>query len=261
MALSESSGLTVVGLRDGAVLSRNSLPSSPTRGTGHPWVVESGGSIYYVHRDESKIGYVPLSPGDWFIEVGQQALTRDGRHMITVLADGSRVQVHPTRGTAGKVLADVPRRKPYWVPESGDQLTLDRTGRLVAAREGAGIVTVREVPTLRAAPPRSSPPDLRGRPRTRAAPPGRRTTSRTSSMVGENWSPSPEPSSSSGTPARADGWRASMPRWSVREPGAPRTRSCGSALSRRRRTGSASSSWTGPASTSSTSPPDGPSKR
>ncbi|WP_230535155.1 serine protease [Streptomyces albidoflavus] len=163
VALSESSGLTVVGLRDGAVLSRNSLPSSPTRGTGHPWVVESGGSIYYVHRDESKIGYVPLSPGDWFIEVGQQALTRDGRHMITVLADGSRVQVHPTRGTAGKVLADVPRRKPYWVPESGDQLSLDRTGRLVAAREGAGIVTVREVPTLRrtatiiaAGPPRSS---------------------------------------------------------------------------------------------------------
>ncbi|MEU6107113.1 serine protease [Streptomyces albidoflavus] len=149
VALRASSGLTVVDLRDGEVLSRNGLPSSPSTATGHPWLVESGGSLHYVHRAESKIGFIPLRPGNWFVEVGQQTLTRDGGHMITVLADGSRMQVHDARRTEGRVLAEVPRRKPYWVPEPGDLLPLDRAGRLVAAREGAGIVTVREVTTLR----------------------------------------------------------------------------------------------------------------
>ncbi|MEW2706220.1 trypsin-like peptidase domain-containing protein [Streptomyces koyangensis] len=149
VALRASSGLTVVDLRDGEVLSRNGLPSSPSTATGRPWLVESGGGLHYVHRVESKIGFIPLRPGNWFVEIGQQALTRDGRHMITVLADGSRMQVHDARRTEGRVLAEVPRRKPYWVPEPGDLLPIDRAGRLVAAREGAGVVTVREVTTLR----------------------------------------------------------------------------------------------------------------
>ncbi|MFF8563655.1 trypsin-like peptidase domain-containing protein [Streptomyces albidoflavus] len=152
VALGASSGLTVVDLRDGEVLSRNGLPApSPegNRGTARPWLVESGRNLYYVHKGASKIGFLPLRPGNWFVEIGQQTLTRDGRHMITVLADGSRMQVHRAREADGRVLADVPRRKPYHVPEAGELLSLDRTGRLVAAREGAGLVTVREVSTLR----------------------------------------------------------------------------------------------------------------
>ncbi|MEU9353565.1 serine protease [Streptomyces griseoloalbus] len=150
VALRSSSGLTVVDVRDGKVLSRNGLPaSSGAWGESHPWLVESGGRLYYVRHDESKIGFIQLRPGNWFIEVGQQLLTRDGKHMITVLADGSRIQVHHTRKLSARVLADVPRRKPYWVPEASESLSLDRTGRLVAAREGANIVTVRDATTLR----------------------------------------------------------------------------------------------------------------
>ncbi|MCG5120480.1 serine protease [Streptomyces sp. T7(2022)] len=166
VVLRAASGFTVVDLRSGTVLSRNGLPApSPdgSWGTARPWLVESGRNLYYVHQGASKIGFLPLRPGNWFVEIGQQTLTRDGRHMITVLADGSRMQVHHARKTEGRVLAEVPRRKPYWVPEPGDLLPLDRAGRLVAAREGAGIVTVREVTTLRrtatitaAEPPRPS---------------------------------------------------------------------------------------------------------
>ncbi|MET7510001.1 trypsin-like peptidase domain-containing protein [Streptomyces albidoflavus] len=162
VALRASSGLTIVDLRDGEVLSRNSLPGA-SEAESHPRLVESAGRLYLVHRDGSKIGFIPLPPGDWFIEIGQQALTRDGRHMITVLADGSRMRVHRTSEGDGQVLADVPRRKPHWVPEAGEPLSLDRTGRLVAAREGARVVTVRDVTTLRrtatitaARPPRAS---------------------------------------------------------------------------------------------------------
>ncbi|MFD7135478.1 trypsin-like peptidase domain-containing protein [Streptomyces sp. NPDC059894] len=150
VALRSSSGLTVVDVRDGEVLSRNGLPaSSHAWGESRPWLVESGGRLYHVRHDESKIGFIQLRPGNWFIEIGQQLLTRDGTYMITVLADGSRMQVHHARKLSARVLADVPRRKPYWVPDIGDSLSLDRTGRLVAAREGADIVTVRDATTLR----------------------------------------------------------------------------------------------------------------
>ncbi|WP_331449121.1 serine protease [Streptomyces prasinus] len=163
VALRSSHGLTVVDMRDGDVLSRNGLPASSNAwDEGRRWFVEAGGRLYYVRHDESKIGFIRLRPGNWFMEIGQQALTRDGTHMITVLADGSRMQVHHARKLGTRVLADVPRRKPHWVPESGDSLPLDRTGRLVAAREGADVVTVRDTTTLRrtttittAGPPRS----------------------------------------------------------------------------------------------------------
>ncbi|MGW1192007.1 nSTAND1 domain-containing NTPase [Streptomyces sp. NPDC002559] len=150
VALESPKGLTVVDMRDGGVLSRNGLPPSPnSQGENSPWLVESGGRLYYVRRDDSKIGFFRLSPGNWFIEVGQQRLTQDGKYMITVMADGSRIQVHHARRDSARMLADVPRRKPYWAPENGDLLGLDPTGRLVADREGANIVTVRDATTLR----------------------------------------------------------------------------------------------------------------
>ncbi|MET9657505.1 serine protease [Streptomyces sp. NPDC006510] len=143
-------GLTVVDMQDGKVLSRSGLPASPNSWTeSSPWLVESGGRLYYVRHDESKIGFAQLRPGYWFLDVGQQRLTRDGKYTITVLADGSRMQVRHARKISARVLADVPRRKPYRVPEGGDLLGLDRTGRLVADREGANIVTVRDATTLR----------------------------------------------------------------------------------------------------------------
>ncbi|MET9395276.1 serine protease [Streptomyces sp. NPDC006624] len=150
IALNSAKGLTVADMRDGRVLSRNGLPASASSlAKTSPWLVESGGRLYYLRHDESFIGFVQLRPGYWFLDVAQQILTHDGRHTITVLADGSRMQVHHAREVSARVLADVPRRKPYWVPRRAEPLAMDRAGRLVADREGANIVTVRDATTLR----------------------------------------------------------------------------------------------------------------
>ncbi|MFE3493877.1 trypsin-like peptidase domain-containing protein [Streptomyces sp. NPDC059175] len=150
VALSSLKGLTVVDMRDGKVLSRNGLPGSTSSlAKSSPWLAESGGRLYYVRHNESLIGFVQLRPGNWFVEVAQGLLTHDGKYTITVLTDGSRMQRHHAREDSARVLADVPRRKPYWVPEASEPLALDRTGRLVADREGANIVTVRDATTLR----------------------------------------------------------------------------------------------------------------
>ncbi|MEU5096533.1 trypsin-like peptidase domain-containing protein [Streptomyces sp. NPDC020996] len=150
VALNSGNGLTVVDMRDGKVLSRNGLPASTSSlAKSSPWLVESRGSLYYVRHDESLIGFVRLRPGNWFVDASQQLLTNDGRYTITVLADGSRMQRHYARKVSARVLADVPRRKPYWVPGRTEPLALDRTGRLVADREGVNVVTVRDATTLR----------------------------------------------------------------------------------------------------------------
>ncbi|MGW6908946.1 nSTAND1 domain-containing NTPase [Streptomyces sp. NPDC054940] len=150
VALNSLKGLSVVDMRDGKVLSRNGLPAATSSlATSSPWLVEADGRLYFVRHDESMIGFVQLSPGYWFVDVAQQLLTRDGKYMITVLADGSRIQLHHARKDSARVLADMPRRKPHWVPTGTEPIALDRTGRLVADREGASIVTVRDATTLR----------------------------------------------------------------------------------------------------------------
>ncbi|MFC7978914.1 trypsin-like peptidase domain-containing protein [Streptomyces cinereoruber] len=150
IALESRNGLTVVDTRNGKILSRNPLPASPSfLAKSSPWLVESGGRLYYVRHDESLIGFVQLRPGNWFADVGQQILTHDGMYTISVLADGSRMQVHHARKESAQVLADVPRREPYWVPDHSERLALDSTGELVADHEGANIVTVRDATTLR----------------------------------------------------------------------------------------------------------------
>ncbi|MFI8185892.1 trypsin-like peptidase domain-containing protein [Actinacidiphila glaucinigra] len=149
VALNSVTGLSVVDMRDGKVLSRNGLPpSTSSLAQSSPWLVEADGRLYYVRHDESMIGFVQLRPGYWFVDVAQQLLTRDGKYTITVLADGSRIQRHHARKDSARVLADMPRRKPHWVPERTEPLSLDRTRRLVADREGANIVTVRDTTTL-----------------------------------------------------------------------------------------------------------------
>ncbi|MEU5161693.1 trypsin-like peptidase domain-containing protein [Streptomyces sp. NPDC020875] len=151
VALGAEHGLTVVDLRDGTVLSRNGLadPSVPTWAGNSPWLVDSGAGLHYVRRDGPMIGFVRLRPGDWTLSVAQQRLTPDGAYTISVLADGSRIQRHHAKEISNRVLADAPRGAPRRVPDSGDPLAVDRTGRLVADREGVNVVAVRDTGTLR----------------------------------------------------------------------------------------------------------------
>ncbi|MFD9421898.1 MULTISPECIES: trypsin-like peptidase domain-containing protein [unclassified Streptomyces] len=150
VAINSSKGLTVVDMHSGEVISRNALPAgASTTAKSSPMLVESGGKLYYVRHDTSLIGFVQLRPGYWFADVSQQLLTHDGKYTISVLADGSRMQVHHARKTSDRVLAEAPRRKPYWVPDRSESIALDRGGRLVADHEGRNIVTVRDATTLR----------------------------------------------------------------------------------------------------------------
>ncbi|MGW8398015.1 nSTAND1 domain-containing NTPase [Streptomyces lydicus] len=150
VVLESLKGLSVVDTASGQVVSRNALPSaSSSMAKSNPVLVESGGKLYYTRQDESLIGFVQLRPGNWTVSVSKSVLTHDGKYTLSVLADGSRLQVHHARTTSSRVLADAPRTKPYWVPDQGDLLALDRTGRLVADREGRNVVTIRDSTTLR----------------------------------------------------------------------------------------------------------------
>ncbi|MGW5275022.1 nSTAND1 domain-containing NTPase [Streptomyces sp. NPDC004044] len=150
VALNSPKGLTVVDMHSGEVVSRNALPAAASStATSNPVLVESSGKLYYVRHDASLIGFVQLRPGYWFADISQQLLTHDGKYTISVLADGSRMQVHHARKSSDRVLAEAPRRKPYWVPDRSEPIALDRGGRLVADREGRNIVTVRDATTLR----------------------------------------------------------------------------------------------------------------
>src|SRR5262249_39084943 len=132
------------------VISHVALPEGASTSLSNPNLVESHGKLYYTLDDESMIGFVELPVGDWILDVSQQALTDDGKMTISVLGDGSRLQLRSAAAKDGvDVLAEAQRRKPYWVPELKDMLVLDRTGRLVADREGSNVVTIREVATLR----------------------------------------------------------------------------------------------------------------
>ncbi|MEX2981126.1 trypsin-like peptidase domain-containing protein [Streptomyces sp. C36] len=150
IALNWSDSVRVVDLTSNKVISHVALPKVDTMAMSNPGLVEFRGRLHYARQDKSMITFVGLPPGDQFLDISQQTLTDDGKKTISVLGDGSRLQLRPALGEDGvKVLTEAQRRKPYWIPQHNDMLALDRTGRLVADREDKNIVTIREVSTLR----------------------------------------------------------------------------------------------------------------
>ncbi|MEV4329141.1 trypsin-like peptidase domain-containing protein [Streptomyces sp. NPDC049597] len=163
--------LRLLDLARNTVVSRSADPVEPVRFLPYETLVSTGGQLLHLQYDDNAITYteVPRS-GDHVLDVGQQTLTDDGSRTITVLADGSRIQLRPSDAHDERVLAEARRSRPHWKPERDDLLQTNGDGTLVADREGRNAVSVREVATLRertritaAEPPRlGAGPPIRG---------------------------------------------------------------------------------------------------
>ncbi|MCX4632241.1 serine protease [Streptomyces sp. NBC_01443] len=147
VAVSSADTIRVVDL-----LQRKVVSTVPTAKStyGSRRLVSAGGKLFYVTWQDSLITYTELPPGGGVLSVGQQRLTNDGTRTISVLADGSSMQLRPSADQdSDRLLAEASRRKPYWKPGNDDLLKLSRDGSLLADQEGQNVVSVREVSTLR----------------------------------------------------------------------------------------------------------------
>ncbi|MGW2542068.1 nSTAND1 domain-containing NTPase [Kitasatospora sp. NPDC001574] len=140
-----SATLSVVDPLQNKVLSRTPVASDYTSGQ----LVSADGKHFYTSRNASLITFTELSPGGGVLQIGQQGLTNDGTRTISVLADGSALQLRPATGDNSVLLAEAARRKPYWKPGDTDQLKLSSDGNLLASQEGGNVISVRETSTLR----------------------------------------------------------------------------------------------------------------
>ncbi|SDO81872.1 AAA ATPase domain-containing protein [Streptomyces sp. cf386] len=151
VALGWGGNVRVVNLDRGEVISGVSLPEpAGTDFTPALVLAESHGRLYYAGRQDSMIALVNLIPRGRLPKAAQQRLTADGKRTMTVLQDGSRMELRPADPKrSGQILARVSRGKPYWVPGETDLPVFDATGGLVADREARDTVVVRDTSTLR----------------------------------------------------------------------------------------------------------------
>ncbi|GAA2996897.1 hypothetical protein GCM10020229_06760 [Kitasatospora albolonga] len=136
--------LIMVDLLQGKEISRTPM------GRSFSWVrlVSANGRLFHVTDEDSYITFADLSDGG-VLNVGQQALTNDGMRTVSILADGSAIQLRPAIGDNSVLLAEAKRREPYWEPsEQTDLMKFDRTGALLATREGRNVIVVRDASTL-----------------------------------------------------------------------------------------------------------------
>ncbi|MEE4596003.1 trypsin-like peptidase domain-containing protein [Streptomyces sp. DSM 41524] len=152
--------LQLVDLDRGALITQAPAP----RGVDYnlPNLVSIGGRLCAVGYEDARISYTTFPPPPGVLNIGQQVLTGDGSKTITVLQDGSSLQLRSTSDDA-RLLTEAPRPKPYW-KVANSPLKLSHDSDRFADREGVNTVSVREAATLRevvristAKPPKGAP--------------------------------------------------------------------------------------------------------
>ncbi|MFD9421900.1 MULTISPECIES: serine protease [unclassified Streptomyces] len=165
IALGWGEGLRVVDMNTSETITDMPQPGSSMDFMASPVLLESHGKLLYAGYQDSMIAFVRLAPGKVLPETAQHRLTADGKRTLSVLEDGSRLELRPAdQEHSGRVVAQAPRAKPYWAPEETDVLTLDPAGKLVADREGKNVVVVRDASTLRKAATVATPAPPERRP-------------------------------------------------------------------------------------------------
>ncbi|WP_217368133.1 WD40 repeat domain-containing protein [Kitasatospora sp. MMS16-BH015] len=147
VVLSGMGATRVVDLTKGEVIS--TVPADDhTYGT-HA-LAEAAGRLYEVAWDGAAIFHTELPLGAAVLSVSQQRITPDGTRTLSILADGSGLQLRPAaEADSDKLLAEAARRKPYWKPTEANPAGFSRDGTLLADQEGKNVVSVREAATLR----------------------------------------------------------------------------------------------------------------
>ncbi|MEU1287677.1 serine protease [Kitasatospora sp. NPDC005856] len=160
VALGYADTIRVVDLNQGKVIA--TVPTNVHTYVTHA-LVEAAGRLYQVSWDDAAVTYTELPPGAAVLPVGQQRLTPDGTRTLSILADGSGMQLRPAADAdSDRLLAETARRQPYWKPGDADPVKFNRDGTLLADQEATNVVSVRDVATLRevAAITAAEPPPL-----------------------------------------------------------------------------------------------------
>ncbi|WP_433188109.1 trypsin-like peptidase domain-containing protein [Actinoallomurus sp. CA-150999] len=147
VAVGGASSMSLIDLDQGRQVSQTHLPDGVVS-SYYPRLAATGGGPVLIGTADTQITYTRLSSGPGNIDVGGAALTPDGGRVVYVAKDGSRLQLRTTDGT-GRPLAEAVRPKPYLVPDKADVPRFDRTGRLLAEREGESLIAVRDAASLR----------------------------------------------------------------------------------------------------------------
>ncbi|HKR49631.1 MAG TPA: trypsin-like peptidase domain-containing protein [Pseudonocardiaceae bacterium] len=117
-----------------------------------PELISAGGKLLLAGHSDAQITYIELltdtepPPRSQTLTVTEQVLTNDASKTISLLQDGS-LQLRPAAADSDRVLAEAPPPNPP--SNSANHLALSGDGGLVATRDAANVVTVRDTTTLR----------------------------------------------------------------------------------------------------------------
>ncbi|WP_370947512.1 hypothetical protein AB5J62_08105 [Amycolatopsis sp. cg5] len=109
-------------------------------------LISMGETLVLAGLGTAQITYTELPLGPRTLSVVTQVLTHDGEKTISLLKDGS-LQLRPVGG-GDRLLAESPGPRQAWDP-ADNVIRLTRDGLLVANREAANVVVVRETESLR----------------------------------------------------------------------------------------------------------------
>lgn len=147
VALVYADTVRVVDMNQGTVLA--TVPAGD-RAYGTHVLAEADGRLYRVNWSDTAITYTELPPGADSLTVGQQRLTPDGTRTVSILADGSGIQLRPAADAdSDQLLASAARHQPHWKPGNSNPVKFNRDGTLLADQEAKNVVSVREVATLK----------------------------------------------------------------------------------------------------------------
>jgi hypothetical protein len=142
----QDTSLMLVDLGQGSKVS--SIGGVPGATTSYaPDLISAGGKLLLASYNDAQIAYTELPTSPEIIDVSDQALTNDGSKVISLLKDGS-LQLRPAGADSDHLLAQSPGPQPPWNPDD-NHLRLSSDRSLVADREAANVVTIRDTSTLR----------------------------------------------------------------------------------------------------------------
>ncbi|KUM95145.1 hypothetical protein AQI88_18210 [Streptomyces cellostaticus] len=115
--------------------------------TAYPVLGTVGGQPALIGVGTNRVVYTRLSEPNRIVPVGALALTDDGRKVVAILKDGSRIGILPLG--ASKPAVRVYRPKPYWQPKKGDLIQFDHGGKHLVDRVGSNRLMIRTAADLR----------------------------------------------------------------------------------------------------------------
>ncbi|MEU7154964.1 nSTAND1 domain-containing NTPase [Streptomyces chrestomyceticus] len=148
---SYDSAVKLIDLKRGRIISRTHWERA--RSSEYKSIVKAGGKLLLVSGYGASVNFT-VTPTSDIGEIGEVALTRDGKREITIPAGGAVIQVRDAADPR-KVIAEAQRPKPFWLPNhfgtpaGAETFNFHEEKNLLADRVGEDSIAVRDVTSLR----------------------------------------------------------------------------------------------------------------